>query len=96
MLPRSNGCPPNDIGVKNLIKAEYGKVRVISVFVMLRFRLSLLAYVGGQAMCRMGIVQRLISTKCGEMEEVLKIKMMPKVPLRDSSQRHYAYRFFAF
>ena len=59
MLPRSNECPPNDIGVKNLIKAEYGKVRVISVFVMLCFRLSLPTYVGGQAMRRMGIVQRL-------------------------------------
>ena len=58
-VPRSNGCPPNNIGVKNFIKAEYGKVRVISVFVMLRFRLSLPAYVGGQAVRRMGIVQRL-------------------------------------
>ena len=39
-------------------------------------------------MRRMGIVQRLISTKYGAMEEVPEIKIMPKIPLRDSSQRH--------
>lgn len=50
--------------------------------------LSLRAYVDGQAMRRMGIVQRLISTKCGAMEEVSEIKITPKVPLRDSSQRY--------
>jgi hypothetical protein len=69
------------ISVKNPTKAEYGKVQITSVFDNAALQvLSLQVYVG--------IVQRLISTKYRAMEEVPEIKIMPRVPLRDSSQRY--------
>jgi hypothetical protein len=77
------------ISVKNPTKAEYGKVQITSVFDNAALQvLSLQVYVSGRAMRRMGIVQRPISMKYGAMEEVLEIKIIPKVPLRDSSQRY--------
>jgi len=49
--------PPNDISLKNSIKAEYGRARIITVFDNDALRvLSLQAYVDGQAMRQIGIV----------------------------------------